>query len=85
MNECASNPCQNSAPCEDGVDRYRCACLPGFGGVHCDVVTDACVGVTCLNGAQVIRRNSDQTRELGLSKRKKTSFFETPNTHVFRC
>ena len=53
VNECASNPCQNSARCEDGVNRYTCQCILGFDGVNCEVNADPCAGVTCLNGAQV--------------------------------
>ena len=26
INECASNPCQNGAPCVDGVNGYTCTC-----------------------------------------------------------
>ena len=32
INECASNPCQNGATCEDQVNGYRCACVAGYNG-----------------------------------------------------
>ena len=33
INECASNPCQNGAPCVDGVNGYTCNCAgTGFTG-----------------------------------------------------
>ena len=35
MNECSSNPCQNSGTCNDGVNGYTCNCVPGFVGTEC--------------------------------------------------
>lgn len=32
FNECDSNPCLNSGTCEDGVNKFICHCLPGYGG-----------------------------------------------------
>lgn len=53
MNECASNPCQNSVQCEDGINQYTCQCVLGFDGVNCEINANPCAGVTCLNDAQV--------------------------------
>ena len=35
MNECSSNPCQNSGTCNDGVNGYTCDCIPGYIGNEC--------------------------------------------------
>ncbi len=32
INECATNPCQNGARCEDKVGYYTCKCRPGYEG-----------------------------------------------------
>ena len=35
MNECSSNPCQNSGTCNDEVNGYTCVCVPGYAGTEC--------------------------------------------------
>ena len=35
IDECASGPCMNGGFCADGVNRYRCNCLPGWSGDRC--------------------------------------------------
>jgi hypothetical protein len=35
INECASNPCQNGAVCNDAVNGYTCSCAGGWTGTHC--------------------------------------------------
>ena len=35
INECKSAPCQNNATCVDQINQYRCDCLPGYNGKHC--------------------------------------------------
>eukprot|EP01049_Picozoa_sp_SAG25_P005918 SAG25_NODE_422_length_8201_cov_86.324940_1_plen_2351_part_10 len=38
IDECASNPCNSPRQgyCVDEIDSFRCECLPGFSGAHCD-------------------------------------------------
>ncbi|XP_074663092.1 uncharacterized protein LOC141915457 [Tubulanus polymorphus] len=36
-NKCSPNPCQHFGQCIDGIDKYRCECLPGYGGINCEV------------------------------------------------
>ena len=35
MDECASDPCQNNATCDDLINEFRCDCVPGFNGTLC--------------------------------------------------
>ena len=37
IDECLSNPCDNAAPCTDGIDKYTCTCIPGYEGVNCQL------------------------------------------------
>ena len=36
IDECSPNPCLNGGSCEDGVNSYKCTCLPGFDGKNCE-------------------------------------------------
>uniref|UniRef100_W5KXV1 Crumbs cell polarity complex component 2b n=1 Tax=Astyanax mexicanus TaxID=7994 RepID=W5KXV1_ASTMX len=57
IDECESDPCQNGATCEDGVNEYTCHCpapLPDhlpWGGRRCHIALIGCVDHTCQNGA----------------------------------
>ena len=53
VDECSSDPCDNSGRCLDGVNQYTCHCLLGFDGVNCEVNVNPCARVSCLNGGQV--------------------------------
>ena len=33
FDECASNPCQHGATCNDQVNMYTCTCAPGYTGI----------------------------------------------------
>ena len=36
--ECSGNPCQNGAKCDFyGKEQYKCRCLPGYTGEHCEI------------------------------------------------
>ena len=37
INECDSNPCENSGACADGINSYTCACVDGYTGTHCEL------------------------------------------------
>ncbi|KAK2174247.1 hypothetical protein NP493_816g02001 [Ridgeia piscesae] len=50
IDECESSPCQNNGTCIDLVDRYRCACVRGFNGKHCEIDIDECSSIPCVNG-----------------------------------
>ncbi|MBN3282732.1 PGCA protein, partial [Polyodon spathula] len=36
IDECHSGPCVNGASCIDGIDSYKCLCLPSYGGDRCE-------------------------------------------------
>ncbi|XP_066299150.1 fibropellin-3-like [Branchiostoma lanceolatum] len=48
--ECASNPCQNGATCQDAVNSYTCTCPPGYEGNTCATAINDCSGNPCQNG-----------------------------------
>ena len=33
--DCYPNPCLNNGACTDGVNDYKCSCMPGFVGKNC--------------------------------------------------
>ncbi|NXU74056.1 CRUM1 protein, partial [Oreotrochilus melanogaster] len=49
IDECASDPCQNGALCNDHVGFYTCTCAPGYQGTHCEVDINECVSQPCQN------------------------------------
>ena len=51
VDECASQPCQNSGACiEESVDAYRCTCADGFAGDNCNDDVNECDPNPCENG-----------------------------------
>ena len=38
INECASEPCENGATCDDLLGKFECICVPGFEGMVTPVV-----------------------------------------------
>lgn len=49
--ECASQPCQNGATCEDEVNGYTCRCTRQFRGAQCERKEKPCDRAPCRNGA----------------------------------
>uniref|UniRef100_A0A674K9S5 Aggrecan n=1 Tax=Terrapene triunguis TaxID=2587831 RepID=A0A674K9S5_9SAUR len=39
IDECHSSPCLNGATCADGIDSFKCLCLPSYGGDLCEIGT----------------------------------------------
>uniref|UniRef100_A0A8D2L395 EGF-like domain-containing protein n=1 Tax=Varanus komodoensis TaxID=61221 RepID=A0A8D2L395_VARKO len=43
IDECASNPCRNKAPCISGINSFSCLCPPGFKGATCEIGEKYCL------------------------------------------
>uniref|UniRef100_A0A8C3RHA8 Slit guidance ligand 3 n=1 Tax=Cyanoderma ruficeps TaxID=181631 RepID=A0A8C3RHA8_9PASS len=58
INHCVPdlNPCQHESKCPlTGMFLpFRCECLPGYSGKHCEVDDDDCVGHKCRHGAACV-------------------------------
>ncbi|NXL66258.1 PGCA protein, partial [Chordeiles acutipennis] len=39
---CHSSPCLNGATCVDGIDSFKCLCLPSYGGDLCEIDLENC-------------------------------------------
>ncbi|XP_042205015.1 protein crumbs-like [Homarus americanus] len=51
IDECSTlDPCLNGATCYDHYGDYECACVPGFGGKHCEMEVHECSSDPCQNG-----------------------------------
>ncbi|NWJ07803.1 PGCA protein, partial [Crypturellus undulatus] len=42
IDECHSSPCLNGATCVDGIDSFKCLCLPSYGGDMCEIDLQNC-------------------------------------------
>uniref|UniRef100_A0A8B9NY43 Aggrecan core protein n=1 Tax=Apteryx owenii TaxID=8824 RepID=A0A8B9NY43_APTOW len=42
IDECHSSPCLNGATCVDGIDSFKCLCLPSYGGDLCEIDLENC-------------------------------------------
>ncbi|NXD15852.1 PGCA protein, partial [Nothocercus nigrocapillus] len=42
IDECHSSPCLNGATCVDGIDSFKCLCLPSYGGDMCEIDLENC-------------------------------------------
>ncbi|XP_068266026.1 aggrecan core protein isoform X1 [Nyctibius grandis] len=40
--ECHASPCLNGATCVDGIDSFKCLCLPSYGGDLCEIDLENC-------------------------------------------
>jgi hypothetical protein len=49
IDECASDPCHNGAPCIDALGGYFCTCLPGYASIDCREDVDECLSNPCQN------------------------------------
>jgi len=65
VDECASQPCKNSATCADSskqtsidVHAYTCTCVAGYSGVNCAVDVDECASHPCVHGATCVESKS---------------------------
>jgi hypothetical protein len=61
VDECASEPCQNSATCLESssfsfvaADYYVCRCQEGYGGADCETDIDECASAPCLHDGACI-------------------------------
>ena len=54
IDECASAPCHNNAPCVNEENHYTCRCLPGYTGVTCETDINECALTPCQNGARYV-------------------------------
>ncbi|CAH2315845.1 crumbs homolog 2 isoform X5 [Pelobates cultripes] len=54
IDECESEPCQNSGSCIDFIDRFSCHCAPGYTGLVCSIDIDECEDSPCENGATCV-------------------------------
>eukprot|EP00073_Rattus_norvegicus_P051904 XP_017454288.1 PREDICTED: protein crumbs homolog 1 isoform X2 [Rattus norvegicus] len=50
LSACHSSPCLHGGICEDSYSSYRCACLPGWSGAHCEINVDECSSSPCVHG-----------------------------------
>ncbi|XP_035659208.1 neurogenic locus notch homolog protein 1-like [Branchiostoma floridae] len=54
IDHCVNVTCLNNGTCIDGLDDYRCACVPGYTGKDCEINIDECVSGPCQNGGTCI-------------------------------
>ncbi|XP_031240036.1 protein crumbs homolog 1 isoform X4 [Mastomys coucha] len=49
-NACHSSPCLHGGNCQESYRSYRCTCLSGWSGTHCEINTDECFSSPCIHG-----------------------------------
>ncbi|CAG2220304.1 unnamed protein product [Mytilus edulis] len=61
VDDCLGNPCGRNNICTDHIDSYKCTCLGGYSGSHCEVPPDFCVGHQCSNGSTCLTHFTNYT------------------------
>jgi hypothetical protein len=51
IDDCANNPCKNSATCVDGINDFTCICETGWRGKHCEILISPCDEITCARNS----------------------------------
>ncbi|KAJ8319256.1 hypothetical protein KUTeg_004347 [Tegillarca granosa] len=61
IDHCESFGCENGGICEntDQGRYYRCECLPGYIGEHCEITVDGCLSHPCVNGGTCSKIDND--------------------------
>ncbi|KAK3591303.1 hypothetical protein CHS0354_004353 [Potamilus streckersoni] len=54
VNDCRSNPCQNSGTCIDLINSYQCICSQGWEGTLCNINKNDCEPNPCRNWGRCI-------------------------------
>lgn len=54
IDECNSNPCQNSGTCSNLANQYQCTCAPGWTGTNCETNVNECASTPCKNAGNCI-------------------------------
>jgi subtilisin-like proprotein convertase family protein len=62
MRQCSSNPCLNSAKCNDLIDSeasyaFNCSCSQFHYGIYCENQVDVCANETCSNNGVCKNKN----------------------------
>nr|XP_026694180.1 multiple epidermal growth factor-like domains protein 11 [Ciona intestinalis] len=58
---CAQKPCLNGGSCEQSGDIYRCHCLVGYSGSHCEEIIPVCDSAPCNNNGTCIENSLNHT------------------------
>ncbi|XP_052061715.1 sushi, nidogen and EGF-like domain-containing protein 1 [Mytilus californianus] len=63
VNECDGQVCLHNGTCQDldGLSTWRCNCVSGFTGIHCETDIDECQSSPCMNGATCRDKHNSYT------------------------
>lgn len=65
IDDCASDPCQNSGTCIDGIADYACDCTPLFTGKNCDLPRFELIDEPRATAVFAVGANSDASIVVG--------------------